>query len=238
MPKKNAKQVRNRTRRAGNNSNNRKRKTNSYPQIPGSRLQGTERIKTITIPTDSTAGKVLAKVYVSPISAPRASTIAAQFDSWSGTISLEAESTGNAFSQNYIILHHFPDADGTRIPTDADLLLAAAETTTHRMETARLQLDSNKKATALAPWRLSYNAYKPLSSVNLSESFNGVFYVISNGSPGDKPVSVTLRMKYNIRFYGASFSMIPVLPNETPEIKGLREKLQAAMSALAIKELN
>lgn len=226
------------TRRLPRNNNRSRRPRNWVPRavLGGASGQnfiaGTERIKTVIVKPNAKPGDVLAKIFVSPLSAPRAAAISGQFDSWAGPIRLEVESAGNSLSKNYVICHHFNDASGTRIPTNPDELLSAVDCSSTRGETAQLQLDSNKKVMVVAPWRTSYNPTKPLSSTDSSESCNGVFYIVANGSPGDTEVSLTVRLTYSIRFYGASLQLIPTPPGTTAElqakIKDLEKKLAAA----------
>lgn len=118
------------------------------------------------------------------------------------------------------------------------MLLACAESSTRRNESARLQLDSNKSVLVTAPWKVTYNPTKPLMSKELSESCNGVFYVIANGTPGDKDVSITLRLRYRVHFYGTSISLTTQAAPGAEANEQLRKRIQELEAQLAQVVLN
>lgn len=171
-----------------------------------------ERITTVTIPATSQAGDLLFSMPNNPNSAPRASAIASQYDSWYGNASIEVETTGNAFSKNFVIIRHVPNGDPNRLPTSASEMLNFAEAYGRRAESVKLQLDSNRRAVCSAPWRgVSYNPKKPLVDTDPSECNNGLFIVVSNGSPGNESVDITIRYRYRFHFFGPIYAGI--LPN-------------------------
>lgn len=177
-----------------------------------STLNGTERIATITIPTSSQPGDLLYTLENNPNSAPRARAVASQFDSWHSVTELEVETTGNAFAKNFIIIRHVPNGDPGRLPSDATSLLNFSEAYSRTGESFKLQLDSNGKGIVRAPWNgVSYNPRKPINDSDPSERNNGLFIIVSNGSPGAEPVDITIRYRYSFRFYGPIF--VPLLPN-------------------------
>lgn len=165
-------------------------------------FQDIERLLTVTVSPSSTPGQLLAQVPVNPLSPPRLESVARQFDSWRGTMSLEAETTGNAFSKNYVILRHLPNGDPDQIPAQAQALLNTVEACGRPSESQRLQLDSNRKAVVVANWSRSYNKNKPIVDPDANDANNGIFLLVSNGSPGTESVDVVLRLRYNVRFFG------------------------------------
>jgi len=126
---------------------------------------------------------------------------------------MEVETTGNAFSKNFIILRHFPNGDPSRIPSPGQSLLNAAEAYDRKSESVKLQLDSNSKGICKAPWNLSYNPQKPINDTDPSERNLGVFVIVSNGSPGTDPVDITVRFRYNFRFFGPIYA--PLIPDNS-----------------------
>lgn len=184
-----------------------------------STLNGTERVATITIPTSSTPGQLLYTLENNPNSAPRAKAVASQFDSWHSVTDIEVETTGNAFAKNFIIIRHIPNGDPSRIPTDPQSLLNFAEAYSRKGESYKLQLDSNGKGIVRAPWNgISYNPRKPINDTDPSERNNGLFIIVSNGSPGTDPVDITIRYRYSFKFYGPIFQ--PLLPNTSASLTG------------------
>jgi len=181
-------------------------------------FQGTERIAQITVPTTVTPGTLLWTAPVNPTVSPRLAAAATQFDSWHGTMTLEVETTGNSFSQDYVILRHVPNGDPARLPTNARNLLNLAETCDHPQESYKLQLDSNRVGRVVASWKQSYNPRKPLLDTDPSECNNGLFVIVADGSPGTTAVNLTIRMKYQIRFFGPI--AVPVVVNSTQQITG------------------
>lgn len=180
---------------------------------------GCERVATITIPVNSTPGQLLFTLENNPNSAPRASAISSQFDSWHSVTELEVETTGNAFAKNFIVIRHLPNGDPSRIPTEPQSLLNFAEAYSRRYESCKLQLDSNGKGVVRAPWRgVSYNPRKPINDSDPSERNNGLFIIVSNGSPGTDPVDITIRYRYALKLYGPIFQ--PILPNLTASLTG------------------
>jgi len=175
-------------------------------------LNGTERITTVTIPTTTTAGKLLYLLENNPSSAPRANAVSTQFDSWSSTTEIEVETTGNAFAKNFVVIRHVPNGDPSRLPADPESLLNFAEAYSCPGESYKLQLDSNAKGVVRAPFRATtYNPHKPIRDQDPSERNNGLFIIVANGSPGVDPVDITIRFRYSFRFYGPIFRSI--LPN-------------------------
>lgn len=175
-------------------------------------LNGTERITTVTIPTSTTAGTLLYLLENNPNSAPRASAVATQFDSWSSTTEIEVETTGNAFAKNFLVIRHVPNGDPSRLPADPESLLNFAEAYSRPGESYKLQLDSNNKGVVRAPFRATtYNPHKPINDQDPSERNNGLFIIVANGSPGAEPVDITIRYRYSFRFFGPIFRS--VLPN-------------------------
>lgn len=192
--------------------------TRSRPRKPKSRsrlnasvsFRDTERVATLTIPASSAPGDLLASYAVNPLSAPRLRAVAQQFDSWHGSMSMEVETTGNAFSKNYVILRHLPNGDPTLIPSNSDALLNTVEASARPGESARLQLDSNRPASVSARWSESYNKNKPIVDADLNDCRNGLFLIVSNGSPGSDTVTLTVRLRYQIRFFGPVYrSLVP-----------------------------
>lgn len=183
------------------------------------RMSATERVTQVIVPTTVTPGTLLFSSPVNPTSSPRLAAVATQFDSWYGTITMEVETTGNAFSQDYAILRHVPNGDPARLPTNARNLLNLAETCEKRSESAKLQLDSNKTAQVVATWKTSYNPRKPILDSDPSECNNGLFIVVADGSPGDNAVNLTIRFRYNIVFYGPQSN--PIILNASNNIVGL-----------------
>lgn len=177
-----------------------------------------ERITTVTIPTSSQAGDLLFSMPNNPNSAPRASAIASQYDSWYGDASIEVETTGNAFSKNFVIIRHVPNGDSARLPTTSAEMLNFAEAYGRRAESVKLQLDSNRRAICAAPWKgVSYNPKKPLVDTDPSECNNGLFIIVSNGSPGSESVDITIRYRYKFHFFGPIYAGI--LPNLSSKIE-------------------
>lgn len=177
-----------------------------------STLNGTERVATVTIPVASTPGQLLFTLENNPNSAPRAKAVASQFDSWHSTTEIEVETTGNAFAKNFIIIRHIPNGDPSRIPSDPQSLLNFSEAYSRKGESFKLQLDSNGKGVVRAPWTgISYNPRKPVNDTDPSERNNGLFIIVSNGSPGAEPVDITIRYRYSFKFYGPIFQSL--LPN-------------------------
>lgn len=175
-------------------------------------LRGTERVVTLTIPTTSKAGDLLYVLEGNPNSAPRAKAVASQFDSWSSSLEMEVETTGNAFSKNFILLRHIPNGDVSRLPQPGQSLLNVAEAYDRKSESVKLQLDSNAKGICKAPWKaLSYNPRKPINDTDPSERNLGLFIVVSNGSPGAESVDITIRFRYDFRFFGPIYQ--PLIEN-------------------------
>lgn len=178
------------------------------PRKPRTRMNAsvffrdTERVATLSIPTSSSPGDLLATFAVNPLSAPRLRAVAQQFDSWHGQMSMEVETTGNAFSKNYVILRHLPNGDPSVVPSNPDALLNTVEASARPGESARLQLDSNRSVSVSARWSESYNKNKPIVDADLNDCRNGQFLIVSNGSPGTDIVTLTVRLRYQIRFFG------------------------------------
>jgi len=182
------------------------------------RMSATERVTQVIVPSGVTPGTLLFTSPVNPTSSPRLAAVATQFDSWHGTVTMEVETTGNAFSQDYAILRHVPNGDPSRLPTNARNLLNLAETCERRSESAKLQLDSNKTAQVVATWKTSYNPRKPILDNDPSECNNGLFILVADGSPGTVAVNLTIRFRYNIVFYGPQAN--PVVLNSANSIVG------------------
>lgn len=180
----------------------RNKRNMSRPNMSEVHFQDTERLLTVTVPPSSAPGTLLALIPVNPLTPPRLQSVARQFDTWHGTMSLEAETTGNAFSKNYVILRHLPNGDPSQVPVQPEALLNTVEAGGRPTDTQRLQLDSNRKAVVVASWRHSYNKDKPIVDPDANDANNGLFLLVSNGSPGTESVDVVLRLRYNIRFYG------------------------------------
>jgi hypothetical protein len=179
-------------------------------------FQATERISQITVPTNVTPGTLLFNTPANPTISPRLAAAASQFDSWHGDMTLEVETTGNSFSQDYVILRHVPNGDPARLPTNARNLLNLAETCERPTESYKLQLDSNKVGRVIASWKSTYNPRKPILDVDPSECNNGLFIIVADGSPGASAVNLTIRLKYNIHFYGPV--AVPMAINTTQQI--------------------
>lgn len=179
-----------------------------------STFNGTERVTTLTIPVDAAPGQLLYMLENNPNSAPRARATATQFDSWHSVTEMEVETTGNAFSKNFIVLRHIPNGDPSRLPSDDVSLLNLAEAYSRPAESYKLQLDSNSKGVVRAPWRgTSYNPRKPINDTDPSERNNGIFIIVANGSPGTETVDITIRYRYSFHFYGPIYQAI--VPNTT-----------------------
>lgn len=194
--------TRNVNRRPRNQRAISRRPTNRIP--PGVRCSftGLERVTQITVPTTVTPGTLLYQLPANPLSAPRLQSTASQFDSWYGNITLEVETTGNSFNTDYVVLRHVPNGDPGRLPTNALNLLNLAETSDRNGESAKLQLDANRIARVSARWSESYNPRKPIIDTDPSECNNGLFIIVADGSPGTTSVNLTVRLRYNISFYG------------------------------------
>jgi hypothetical protein len=168
-------------------------------------IKDVERMTTISVASGTTAGQLLYNIAANPMTCPRLSATASQFDSWYGTMSMEVETTGNAFSKDFVVLRHLANGDPSRIPTLANTLLNLAETSERSGEQARLQLDCNRRARVTAIWSESYNPRKPLIDSDPSECNLGQFIIVANGSPGTDPVSLVVRMRYRIHFFSPIF---------------------------------
>lgn len=174
-----------------------------------STFNGTERVTTLTIPTNAAPGQLLFTLENNPNSAPRARATATQFDSWHSVTEMEVETTGNAFSKNFVVLRHIPNGDPSRLPSDDASLLNLAEAYSRPLESYKLQLDSNRKGVVRAPWKgTSYNPRKPINDTDPSERNNGIFIIVANGSPGTETVDITIRYRYSFQFYGPIFQAI------------------------------
>uniref|UniRef100_A0AB38ZJP7 Capsid protein n=1 Tax=Crocidura lasiura astrovirus TaxID=3139461 RepID=A0AB38ZJP7_9VIRU len=189
---------RNRRRRNSPRSQNANRINANLPSI----IQAKERVATITVSPETVPGTLLLTLPANPTSAPRSGVIATQYDSWSGHCEMEVETTGNAFSKNYVALKHAPNGDPSRIPLGPDALLNFAEAGSRPLEATRLQLDSNQSSRVAAPWSLSYNPKKPIIDTDPSECNNGVFVIVANGTPGTETVTLTVRLSYRFMLYG------------------------------------
>lgn len=174
-------------------------------KIPGIQapciIKDVERMTTIAVTTSTSAGQLLYNIAANPMVCPRLSATASQFDSWYGSMSMEVETTGNAFSKDFVVLRHLANGDPSRIPTVANTLLNLAETSERAGEQARLQLDCNRRARVTAIWSESYNPRKPLIDADPSECNLGQFIIVANGSPGTDTVSLVVRMRYRIHFF-------------------------------------
>lgn len=169
-------------------------------------IKDVERLTTIVVPTATTAGQLLYNIAANPMACPRLSATASQFDSWYGTMHMEVETTGNAFSKDFVVIRHVANGDPSRIPTVANVLLNLAETSERRGEQARLQLDCNKRASVSAIWSESYNPRKPIIDSDPTECNLGQFIIVSNGSPGTDPVSLVVRMRYIVHFFSPIYT--------------------------------
>jgi hypothetical protein len=178
------------------------------------RCSAFERVTTVTIPVASTPGQLLYTLLNNPNSAPRSNAISSQYDSWYGVTSVSVETTGNALSKNFIIIRHVPNGDPARLPNPGNSLLNFAEASSRRDESVKLQLDSNRQATCTAPWAAtSYNRRKPINDTDPSDANNGLFSIVSNGSPGNDPVDITIRYRYDFHFYGPIY--VPIISNHS-----------------------
>lgn len=181
------------------------------------RFSAEERVTQITVPTTVTPGTVLYIAPVNPTMSPRLAAAATQFDSWYGKFTMSVETTGNAFSQDYVILRHVPNGDPARLPTtNYKNMMLLAETCDRRDASAKLQLDSNKTASVVASWAESYNRKKPILDTDPSECNNGLFIIVADGSPGTASVNLTVRMKYDVTFFGPLSN--PVVVNSTQQL--------------------
>lgn len=195
------------------------------PNMSEVHFRDTERLLTVTISPSSTPGQLLAQIPVNPLSPPRLQSVARQFDSWHGMMALEAETTGNAFSKNYVIIRHLPNGDPAQIPAQAEALLNTVEACGRPSESQRLQLDSNRKAVVTASWASSYNKNKPIVDPDANDANNGLFLLVSNGSPGTESVDVVLRLRYNIRFFGPIAK--PLIPDTSLSMSSTSASLTA-----------
>jgi len=227
-----ARQMRRRPRRAParqgpSNGPNSVRRVSRQPKRQGAmcHFQGTERVKQVNVPTTVTPGTLLFLTAVNPTVSPRLSAAASQFDSWYGTMTLEVETTGNSFSQDYVILRHVPNGDPTRLPVNNQNLLNLAEACDRPSESYKLQLDSNRIGRVTAPWGASYNPRKPILDADPSDCNNGLFIIVADGSPGANAVNLTVRLSYDIHFYGPV--AVPVVVNSSQGIKGSGGQLNA-----------
>lgn len=208
-----------RPRRRNLRSNLLSRRPNRVPRMSAPCvMSNTERVSTILIPTTVTPGTLLYVLPVNPTSAPRASATASQFDSWFGNVSLEVETTGNAFSKDYVVVKHVPNGDPARLPSNVLNTLNFAESSDRAGDSRKLQLDSNQRVVVTAPWSESYNPKKPILDDDPSDCNNGLFIIVANGSPGTDPVSLTVRLKYNFHFFGPIF--VPILTDNSNDLVG------------------
>jgi len=195
-----------------------RRPNKPMPHVTRCQFSAVERVAQVLVPTSVTPGTLLWTAPANPLTAPRLQAIATQFDSWYGEMTLEVETTGNSFSQDYVVLKHVPNGDPSRLPTNITNLLNLAETSDVPGTSARLQLDSNKSARVVAKWSTSYNPRKPIVDSDPSDCNNGLFIIVADGSPGSTAVNLTVRLKYNIHFYGAFVN--PVVINSSQLFTG------------------
>jgi hypothetical protein len=195
------------------------RPTNAFRQMSVCEFAAEERVATVVVPITSSPGDLLYSALVSPTVPPRLSTLTSQFSSWRGEMWMRVESTGNAFSSNYVALKYFNNSDFARVPTDPSTLLSFAEASDRANSTARLQLDSNKVSEVNAPWALSANKTKLILDTDPSDCNNGQFLIVSNGSPGTTAVTLTVRIRYRIRLIEAIVA--PFLLNSSKLFTGV-----------------
>lgn len=189
--------------RARNNPNNIMRRKSGQPSFTAHcKVSAIERVTQVIVPTTVTPGTLLWTSPVNPRVSPRLAATASQYDSWFGKFTLEVETTGNSFSSDYVILRHVPNGDPARLPTNARNLLALAETCDRPSESYKLQLDSNKTGRVTAIWSSSYNPRKPIIDTDPSECNNGQFIIVADGSPGTSAVNLTIRLRYEVSFFG------------------------------------
>jgi hypothetical protein len=148
-------------------------------------------------------------------------------------MALEAETTGNAFSKNYVIIRHLPNGDPAQIPSQAESLLNTVEACGRPSESQRLQLDSNRKAVVVASWARSYNKNKPIVDPDANDANNGLFLLVSNGSPGTESVDVVLRLRYNIRFFGPIAK--PLIPDTSLQVTSTTGSLTTPWNGASLR---
>jgi hypothetical protein len=173
------------------------------------RQKGHEFFQIITVPTDAFIGQNLFQLEVNPTMIPRLSVIASQYKQWKGDMKLHVESLGNAFSLSSVTSAFFPDPDPAELPSDPIALLRAIDAAPSKRN---LHLQDTSIKTVDAPWSLTTNPWKFNVDTDPSDRANGLFVIISNGTPGSDPVNVKISLSYDITFQGNTFQpMIPAL---------------------------
>lgn len=165
--------------------------------------KGHEFLNVTVVPTDSTLGQSLFQLEVNPSQVPRLAIIASQYKQWRGRMSLTVESLGNAFSTSSVALAYVPDPDPAELPSNPTDLLRVVESAPSR---ADLHLQAVATKTVTANWDLTTNPWKFVQDSDASDRANGLFLVVSYGSPGTTPVNLRVGVSYDITFQGNTYS--------------------------------
>jgi hypothetical protein len=177
--------------------------------------KGHEFLNVTVVETDSTLGQSLFQLEVNPSQVPRLAIIASQYKQWRGRMSLTVESLGNAFSTSSVALAFIPDPDPAELPADPTDLLRVVESAPSR---ADLHLQAVSTKTVTANWDLTTNPWKFVEDDDPSDRSNGLFLLVSYGSPGDTPVNLRIGVSYDITFQGNTFkpanAIVPITARE------------------------
>jgi len=165
--------------------------------------RGQEFLSFLTVPTASTIGSSLYTLEVNPTQFPRLGVFASQYKQWKGDVTLKVESLGNAFATSSVSLAFIPDPDVNELPSDPTSLLRVINSAPSQRN---LHLQSQGSASVVAPWKLSTNPWKFVQDTDVSDRANGVFVIVSNGSPGAVDVPLKVSVSYNVQFQGNTYS--------------------------------
>jgi len=165
--------------------------------------KGHEFLNVTVVPTTSTLGQTLFQLEVNPTQVPRLAIIASQYKQWRGRMSMTVESLGNAFSTSSVALAFIPDPDPNELPSVPTDLLRVVESAPSR---ADLHLQAVGTKTVTANWDLSTNPWKFVQDTDVSDRANGLFLLVSYGSPGTTPVNLRIGVSYDITFQGNTYS--------------------------------
>lgn len=134
---------------------------------------------------------------------PRLGVFASQYKQWKGDVSLKVESLGNAFATSSVSLAFIPDPDVNDLPSDPTALLRVVNSAPSQRN---LHLQSQGSASVTAPWKLSTSPWKFVQDTDVSDRSNGVFVIVSNGSPGTVDVPLKVSVSYNVQFQGNTYT--------------------------------
>jgi hypothetical protein len=188
--------------------------------------KGHEFLNVTVVPTTSTLGQSLFQLEVNPSQVPRLAIIASQYKQWRGRMSLTVESLGNAFSTSSVALAFIPDPDPNELPSDPTDLLRVVESAPSR---ADLHLQAVATKTVTANWDLTTNPWKFVEDSDASDRANGLFLLVSYGSPGDTPVNLRIGVNYDITFQGNTFKPAnAILPLNAREVLAQASSIMCA----------